>query len=104
MLKAAETLLAKGETNLSAEEAALLDLLTNLIEDFETKAYAAPNTEPHKVLAYLLEHRSLKPSGLWDVLGSKSRVSEILSGKRSISKEPAKKLAEFFRVDVGLLI
>jgi HTH-type transcriptional regulator/antitoxin HigA len=53
---------------------------------------------------YLLQKRGLQPSDLWPVLGSKSRVSEILSGKRSISKEQAKKLAEFFRVGVELFI
>ena len=35
-----------------------------------------------------------KPSDLWPVVGSKGRVSEILTGKRAISKEQAKKLAE----------
>jgi antitoxin component HigA of HigAB toxin-antitoxin module len=35
---------------------------------------------------------------------SKSRVSEILSGKRSISKEQAKRLAEFLRVRADLFI
>ncbi len=56
------------------------------------------------VTAYLLERRGLQPSDLWPVLGSKSRVSEILSGKRSISKEQAKKLAQFFHVGVELFI
>jgi HTH-type transcriptional regulator/antitoxin HigA len=37
-------------------------------------------------------------------VGSKSRVSEILSGKRSISREQAKRLADFFRVPVDLFI
>ncbi len=56
------------------------------------------------VTGYLLERRGLQPSDLWPVLGSKSRVSEILSGKRSISKEQAKKLAQFFHVGVELFI
>jgi hypothetical protein len=45
------------------------------------------------MVEFLLEQRNLRPSDLWPVIGSKSRVSEILAGKRSISKEQAKKLA-----------
>jgi len=56
------------------------------------------------LLEFLLEQRGLKPSDLWSVVGSKSRVSEILAGKRSISKAQAKKLAEFFHVGAGLFI
>jgi HTH-type transcriptional regulator/antitoxin HigA len=54
--------------------------------------------------AFLLEHRGLKSSDLWPVVGSKGRVSEILSGKRPISKEQAKKLAQFFRVRADLFL
>ena len=46
----------------------------------------------------------LKPNDLWPVIGSKGRVSEMLAGKRSISKEQAKKLAEFFRVRADLFL
>jgi HTH-type transcriptional regulator/antitoxin HigA len=56
------------------------------------------------MVAFLLEQRDLAPEDLWPVLGSKSRVSEILSGKQSISKDQTKKLAEFFHVGRGLFI
>src|SRR5664279_2246433 len=50
--------------------------------------------------AYDLEvaEREIRPQieDLWPVVGSKSRVSEILAGKRAMTKEQAKKLAEFF--------
>src|SRR5580698_740230 len=99
-----ESLLEKGEGNVTPEEEALLELLTDLIHDFEEKAYPIPKSDPHKMVAFLLEQRGLAPKDLWSVIGSKSRVSEILAGKRSITKEQAKKLAEFFHVDVGLFI
>jgi HTH-type transcriptional regulator/antitoxin HigA len=56
------------------------------------------------MVAFLLEQRGLAPKDLWPVIGSKGRVSEILAGKRSISKEQAKKVAEFFHVGVNLFI
>lgn len=100
-----ESLIERGERNMTAEEDALLDLLTNLVRDYEATKYPSrKRSEPHEMLAFLLEQRGLSPKDLWPVIGSKSRVSEILSGKRSISKEQAKKLAEFFHVGVDLFI
>jgi HTH-type transcriptional regulator/antitoxin HigA len=56
------------------------------------------------MVAFLLDQRGLTASGLWPVIGSKGRVSEILSGKRGISKDQAKKLAAFFHVGVDLFL
>ena len=104
MLAIIEDLMAKGEDGLTAEEDALLELLVDLVHDFEEKHYPLPSSPPHRMVAFLLEQRGLKPSALWAVLGSKGRVSEILSGKRAISKEQARKLAAFFHVGVELFI
>jgi HTH-type transcriptional regulator/antitoxin HigA len=99
-----ESLMEKGEGKITPEEDALLDLLTNLIHDFEEKAYPIPRSDPHKMVAFLLDQRGLAPKDLWPVVGSKSRVSEILAGKRSMTKEQAKRVAEFFHVGVELFI
>jgi HTH-type transcriptional regulator/antitoxin HigA len=56
------------------------------------------------MVKYLLEEKGLKPKHLWGVIGSKGRVSEILSGKRSPSKTQARKLADFFDVSVDLFM
>jgi HTH-type transcriptional regulator/antitoxin HigA len=55
------------------------------------------------MLAYLLAEKGMKPSDLWDVL-PESRISEILNGKRGISKSQAKDLAKRFRVPVELFL
>ena len=104
ILSIIEGLMAKGEANLTAEEDALLELLVDLVHNFEEKHYPLPSSPPHRMVAFLLDRRGLKPSALWPVLGSKSRVSEVLTGKRAISKDQAKKLAAFFHVDVELFI
>ena len=100
-----ESLVQKGELSMTPEEDALLDLLTNLIRDYEAIAYPRrEESSPHEMVAFLLEQRGLAPKDLWPVIGSKGRVSEILAGRRSISKEQAKKLAEFFQVRADLFI
>jgi HTH-type transcriptional regulator/antitoxin HigA len=97
-------LMERGEKNLSAEESSLLEMLSILIEEYDRKHYPLSPSEPHKMLAFLLDQRGLEPHDLWPVLGSKSRVSEILSGRRAVSKANAKKLAAFFHVPVDLFI
>ena len=48
--------------------------------------------------------RGLKQGDLAPLLGSKGRVSEVINGKRSISKAQAKTLADFFHVSAELFI
>ena len=52
----------------------------------------------HEMIQYLMEQRHLQQSDLVELLGSRSQVSLLVNGKRSISKGQAKKLAEFFHV------
>ena len=100
-----ESLMEKGERDMTPEEDALVDLLTNLIRDYEASAYPSRRrSKPHEMVAFLLEQRDLKPNSLWTVIGSKGRVSEILAGKRPISKQQAKNLAEFFHVRADLFL
>ena len=97
-------MMERGEDHLSSEEGSLLKMMAILVEDYDREHYPLSPLQPHKMLAYLLEERGLKPLNLLPVLGSKSRVSEILSGKRGIIKARAKKLAAFLHVSVDLLI
>lgn len=99
-----ENFMEKGEQDLTAEEDALLELLISLVHDYEKKRYPLTSSPPREMVGFLLEQRGLKPSALWQVLGSRSRVSELLSGKRAISKDQARKLAGFFHVGVELFI
>lgn len=79
--------------------------MTNLIRDYEASTYSSrPRSKHNEMVAFLLEQRGLKPNGLWPIIGSKGRVSEILAGKRPIGKEQAKKLAEFFHVRADLFL
>ena len=97
-------LMERGQENLSAEESSILEIMSILIEDYDRRHYPLSPPNPHEMLAFLLEQRGLEPHDLWPVLASKGRVSEILSGKRAISKAQAKKLAAFFHVPIDLFI
>ena len=104
LLSEIEKLMTKGESRLTPEEDALLELLTRLVESYESQAYPQERASPQELIAFLLEQRGLTQSALWPVLGSKGRVSEILSGTRGVSKEQAKKLGAFFRISPAAFI
>ena len=91
--------------NRTPEESELYELLITLIEKFEQEYYS-PNQEttPHSLLIFLMEQRDIKQIDLVGVIGSKGVVSEVVNGKREISKAQAKALSDFFHVDAGLFI
>ena len=98
-------LLALDERDdLSAEEEALAEVLTLLIQDYEDKHHPLPHVSPNQSLAALMEEHGLKHKDIWPVLGNKGAATEVLSGRRSISKAQAKRLAEFFRVPIDLFV
>jgi HTH-type transcriptional regulator/antitoxin HigA len=104
MLARFEHLLDKDDASISPEEGRLLKLLAMLLEEYEDRNISLSRFRPDKMLRHLLAENELRRSDLQPVIGSKSRVSEIITGKRSISKSQAKKLAAFFHVPVELFI
>jgi HTH-type transcriptional regulator/antitoxin HigA len=106
MTQAVDRLMTKGikDGDLSPEEDSLLELLSTLIESYEDEHYPIPEASPLDNLRFLMEDRGVKQSDLLPVFGSSGIASEVVNGKRSISKAQAKKLAEFFKVSVELFI
>jgi HTH-type transcriptional regulator / antitoxin HigA len=85
------------------EEDALLELLVILIEKFEELHYPLPSAESRGMLLHLMEAREMNQEELVGVIGSRGVVSEIVNGKRSISKAQAKVLGEFFMYHLAYL-
>jgi HTH-type transcriptional regulator/antitoxin HigA len=86
------------------ELADMLELLGQLIEDYESQHYTVPNAEPSQVLRFFKEQHDLKQSDLASELGTQSVVSEILSGRRQINARQAKALAQRFGVSAAVFI
>jgi HTH-type transcriptional regulator / antitoxin HigA len=86
------------------EQDALLDLLVILIEKFEDEHYQLHSSTPQSILQHLMDARDIRQEDLIGVIGSRGVVSEIVNGKRSISKAGAKALAEFFHVSPELFL
>jgi HTH-type transcriptional regulator/antitoxin HigA len=86
---------------LSLEEQELLEVLLVLIQKFEDQHYATRRAAPHQVLLEMMRAHGVEPKELYDLFGSKGTTSDVLRGKRSISKRAARALAEKFNVSIG---
>ena len=92
------------KTNRSPEETALLKLMAALVKEFDQKQPKPKTASAHEVLLHLMEENNLRQSDLVGKIGSKGVVSEIVNGKRALSKSQAKTLAEMFQVSPALFI
>ncbi len=97
-------LVDKGE-NLSPEENRLFALLANLLEDYERRTLPPlEKSSPLETLKFLVRENNLRQSDLTDVFGTQSVVSEVLNGKREITKNQAKSLAQKFSLRLEAFI
>ncbi len=90
----------------TAEEDALLDVLVDLIERFESRIYPGLGQDPTaaETIRFLMELNGLSQKDLWESLGGKSHTSEILSGKRKVSKRQAGLLGRRFKISPSAFI
>jgi HTH-type transcriptional regulator / antitoxin HigA len=87
------------------EERALYKLLVILISAYDEEHDPMPWSSPQQMLRYIMETSGTRQADLVELgIGSSGVVSEIVNGKRAISKEQAKKLGERFKVSPSLFI
>ena len=83
--------------------AGLMEIVGDLIENYENTHYPMPEAEPREALRFLMEEHGLKQGELPEI-GSQGIMSEILAGKRAINARQAKLLAARFGVSAGVFI
>ncbi len=89
----------------SLEEKKIYKLLVTLIELYESQQHSIPASSPHEILQHIMDSAGLRQSDLVEIMGASSGVvSEIVNGKRSISKAQAKALGHRFKVSPSLFI
>jgi HTH-type transcriptional regulator / antitoxin HigA len=81
----------------------LLDYLSEQVLTYEKLHVDIPDAPPQEVLRFLMEQHGLKQA---DLAGDapQSRISDVLSGRRSISKAQAKAFARRFDVSAELFL
>jgi len=101
LLAEIEKIMSRGEGNLSPAEEAMLGTLFGLVREYEKRSFRRKKSTPAEMLEFLMEQNDVSAAGL--PLPA-NRVSEILSGKRDVSKEQAKRLGGFFRISPAAFI
>ncbi|MHB8415053.1 MAG: helix-turn-helix domain-containing protein [Acidiferrobacteraceae bacterium] len=81
--------------------AEVLGYLADQVKAYEDAHFTVPEAEPREVLRFLMAQHDLKQEDLSDC-APQGRISDILSGKRGISKDIARKLARRFNVGADL--
>lgn len=87
--------------DLTEDQDDYLEALTTFIEEWESDHEPQPpKVPPIEVLSMLLHENGLNGSGLANILGtSRSLVSRILSGERSLTTAHIKALSDRFNID-----
>ncbi len=91
-----EVLLA--QPNLSEAEDAYADLLSDLLADWEDATVKIPDIDGAELLRALLEDRGLRQKDLVGVFATESVVSEVIAGRRELSRKHIEGLARFFKI------
>lgn len=80
------------------------DVLATLIAAYEDKHYPVEAPDPVAAIVAHMEMAGLKQADLAEVLGSKSRASEILNRKRALTMEMTHALFELWHIPAEILI
>jgi HTH-type transcriptional regulator / antitoxin HigA len=81
-----------------------LELLAMLVEKFEETAFPIDLPDPIAAIRFRMEQQNLRPKDLAPYLGSASRVSEVLSGKRQLSVQMIRKLTNDLGIPAEVLV
>jgi HTH-type transcriptional regulator/antitoxin HigA len=90
--------------DVGGNEPARLRAQAKLVEDYENRKWPRRAQSIPDLLAYLMEEHGLNRADLVPLLGTPSRVSEVLSGKSGLSMTMVRRLRQRFGVSADLLI
>jgi HTH-type transcriptional regulator / antitoxin HigA len=85
--------------DLASEEDDYLEVLGDLIEQYESEAHPMPPVSDAKMLRHLIEAKGVSQTQISRATGiADSTISEVLKGKRSLNRNHIGKLARYFKV------
>jgi HTH-type transcriptional regulator/antitoxin HigA len=94
-------MLDPADTSAEGEEIELLGLL---IDNYEKEKFPIERPSPTEAIRFRMEQMDLKQKDLIPMIGSRSRVSEILSGKRPLTLQMARELHAKLKIPADLLL
>ncbi|MEM7658127.1 MAG: helix-turn-helix domain-containing protein [Bacteroidota bacterium] len=92
------------DAKLGTKEGDELEILGYLIEKYEDEQYPIGPTDPIEAIKFRMEQMGMKQKDLADIIGYKSRVSEILHRKRKLTLEMIRRLHKSLKIPTEILI
>ena len=81
-----------------------LDVLADLIEAYEDRHFPVGDPDPIDAIELFMDQQDLSRADLIPYIGSRAKVSEVLSGKRSITMSMARALHEHLGIPADMLL
>jgi HTH-type transcriptional regulator/antitoxin HigA len=103
-LDAARALVAALGRSRKAADIARLRAQAVLLKEYEESRWPVQPVSPAEVIRYAMEQHGLSPVDMVPILGTRSRVSEVLSGKRSLTVAMIRRLHGRLGLPAELLI
>ncbi len=81
-----------------------LDLLVTLVEAYEMKNFPIAPPDPIDAIKFRMEQMGMTKADMVEYLGSQSRVSEVLNGKRGLTLKMIKSLYKGLKISPEILL
>ncbi len=86
------------------EEGDRFELLAVLIELYEQKNHPVAAPEPIEAIKFRMDQMGMSVSDFGEILGYRSRASEVLSGKRKLSLSMMRRVHEKMKIPAEVLL
>jgi HTH-type transcriptional regulator / antitoxin HigA len=80
-----------------------VDVLTTLIEAYEAKHFPVPAPDPIEAIGFMMEQKGLTRKDLEPAIGSRGRVSEVLTRKRPLTLPMVRALGKLLNIPLEVL-
>ncbi len=87
-----------------SKESDELEILSILVKEYENEHYQVAPPNPLEAIKFRLDQMNMTEAELSEILGYRSRKSEILSGKRKLNLAMIRKLTEKLHIPAEVLI
>lgn len=99
-IRVIDSLLDREDLQLTEQD--YLDVLSDLVERYETEVYPLPRVSDAALLRHLIEAKAVRQAEVARATGiAVSTLSEVLAGKRTLNRAQIGKLSRYFQVDPG---
>lgn len=81
-----------------------LEILVLLVEDYEEKHYPIEAPDPIEAIKFRMEQMNMNQKDLGEILGHKSRASEILNRKRKLNLNMIRNISKKLNIPTDILV